>query len=223
MIEIIPAVMPRSKSDLEEKISLVAEHVSLVQIDVMDGKLTPARSWPYFSSDEMGFEAIASGEEAMPYWEKVDFEIDLMVEKPEEVIEKWILAGASRIIFHIEAKHNFEKIVELTKGRVDLGVALNPSSHTDLIDATLEDVQFVQFMGIDRIGFQGEKFNESVIDKVRDFHNAHPEIVISIDGGVGLDYAKALVDAGATRLVSGSTIFNSNNPSGAIAKLKSLV
>lgn len=146
-----------------------------------------------------------------------------MVENPEEVIEKWILAGAARIIFHIEAKHDFEKIVLLCKGRVDLGVALNPSTHTDLIDGYLEDIQFVQFMGIDRIGFQGEKFNESVIDKVREFHNNHPEIILSVDGGVGFDYAKALVEAGVTRLVSGSTIFNSNNPSGAIEKLKNLV
>lgn len=68
MIEVIPAVMPRSKSDLEEKIGQVAEHVGMVQIDVMDGKLTPARSWPYFSSDEMGFEAMASGAEGFPYW-----------------------------------------------------------------------------------------------------------------------------------------------------------
>ncbi len=75
---------------------------------------------------------------------------------------------------------------------------------TDSILEYLEDINFVQFMGIPVLGVQSAVMDERVIDKIRDFHNNHPEVIISIDGGVTLGNAHALIEAGAKRLVSGS-------------------
>ena len=78
-------------------------------------------------------------------------------------------------------------------------------------------------MGIDKIGFQGQPFDERVLENVRKIRKAHPEMPISIDGSVNFDTAKSLVDAGATRLVSGSAILEADDFTQAIAQLENLV
>lgn len=223
MIEIIPAIMPKSEADLEDKVGLVAGRVSTVQLDIMDGRFVPSRTWPHYSSDRASFEALLSEEEGLPYWDQVDFEIDLMVDKPEEAVEDWVVAGASRIVAHIESTKHMNAVADICRGRVELGIALNIDTPTDAIDPYLEDAKFVQFMGIRTIGLQGEPFDDRVVDKIRAFHNNHPEIVIAVDGGVSLENAKLLVEAGAKRLVSGSGIFASGNPAEAVKQFRDLL
>jgi ribulose-phosphate 3-epimerase len=105
---------------------------------------------------------------------------------------------------------------------VELGIALGLNTPITDITGYLEDIDFVQFMGIAQIGYQGEAFDERVLDRIREFHNAHPEVIISVDGGVNFDTAHLLAQAGAKRLVSGSAILKSANPAQAIAHLKKL-
>jgi len=222
MIEIIPAVMPQSFEDLSHKIGTVSPYTKLVQIDVMDGKFVRSRSWPYFSSDRKSFDSLLHEDLGLPYWDEVDFEIDLMVAKPEEVVEDWIVAGASRLIIHIESTKNMPDVISQIAGRAEIGIALSPNTPIDDVLPFLEDVQFVQFMGIDTIGLQGQPFDERVVDKIREFHNAHPEIVISIDGGVTLENGHLLKEAGVSRFVSGSAIFESGDPGQVIDDFKNL-
>jgi ribulose-phosphate 3-epimerase len=111
MIEIIPAVMPSSYDDLEDKLAAVAPHVKLVQIDIMDGVFVRSKSWPYLG-DTASFEALLHEDAGMPFWEKLDFEVDLMVTHPETVIDDWITAGASRIIIHVESTNKIPDIVK---------------------------------------------------------------------------------------------------------------
>ena len=82
MSEIIPAIIPKSFSDLTEKLSLVTGLAPFVQIDVLDGKFTPERSWPNISAPDADFVKIIREEEEFPYWEEIDFEVDLMVADP---------------------------------------------------------------------------------------------------------------------------------------------
>src|SRR3989338_5739203 len=122
MIEIIPAIMPKNYDDLAEKLGIFAGVVPLVQIDIMDGKFVQNRTWPYNPGDQH-FVKICAEEEGMPEWETIDFEVDLMIQNPEEVIGKWITAGARRIIVHYEGMQNFEKIREMVpKGVIELGL-----------------------------------------------------------------------------------------------------
>ena len=104
MVEIIPAIMPTSFADLEEKLSFVAGLTPLVQIDVMDGRLTSKKTWPYiFTELDKNFGSILREEEGFPFWNDVDFEVDLMVKEPEKIWRDWVTLGAKRIIFHIES------------------------------------------------------------------------------------------------------------------------
>ena len=78
-------------------------------------------------------------------------------------------------------------------------------------------------MGIEKIGFQGQEFSEKVIDKIKELKKRKSEIIISVDGGVDLKNAPALIEAGATRLVSGSAILKSDNIKKTIEQFKELL
>ena len=211
--EIIPAIIAKDFRDLEEKLGQMIGRVSLVQIDVCDGKFTPKPSWPYQKNGiDPKIESIVKEEEGFPFWEEIDFEAHLMVDDPENVIDAWILCGAKRIIFHIESKGDARSIIsELKERGVEAGIALEIDTPIDAIEPYVDEIDLVQFMGIDRIGFQGEEFDDRVIEKVRKFRDAYPHIPISVDGGVSLETEPLLLEAGATRLVVGSALFKSDD------------
>ena len=222
MVEIIPAIMPKDYEHLDEMMSLFVNVVPMVQLDIMDGKFVPARTWPY--PRDAHFDAIVAEEEGMPRWEEIDFEADLMVENPELAVPKWVNAGARRIIVHVESMVDFEKIrASVPVGLIELGLAINTNTPLSAIEPYLERIDFVQCMGIARIGFQGEAFDERVIENVRALRAKYPDLPISIDGSVNFGTARALADSGATRLVSGSAILEADDFVGAIAEMKNLV
>lgn len=218
-IEIIPAVLPKDFFELEEKIGLVKDFVKTVQIDVCDGQFTPQPTWPYRKHDDF-FERIIHEEDGLPGWEKLNFEIDLMANKPEEKIEDWVQAGATRIILHAESKGDLADAIEKMSGRVEIGLALNVETPVSVIDPFKDKIQVVQLMGIDSIGFQHQPFDVKVIQKIKEVKAAYPGLVVSVDGGVSLETAPQLLEAGAERLVAGSAIFGSDNYIEAIANFK---
>jgi len=204
MAEIIPAIIPKNFDDLREKVFLVKDYASLIQVDITDGVFAQSKSWPFFG----GVKEKLSG----------NFEFDLMVKNPEETLSDWIDLGAKRIVVHIESTNRLEEIIRELKGRIEIGVAFNINTPFDKI---LEDADFVQLMGIEKIGFQGEKFSEKVFDKIKKLRKFKSDVIISIDGGVNLENAQKLIEAGANRLVVGSAIFESDNVEETINKLKS--
>ena len=103
----------------------------------------------------------------------------------------------------------------------ELGLALNIQTPNDEIEPWLSRFNFVQFMGIETIGYQGEPFSLKVIPKIQDLRKKHSEVIISVDGGVNFLSAPLLVKAGANRLVAGSAIWESDDVKGTIEKLKS--
>ncbi len=223
MIEIIPAIMPKNYDDLKEKMGLFSGVVPLVQIDIMDGKFVPNRTWPYNPGDQH-FEKISQEEEGMPEWETIYFEADLMVQNPEEAVGQWVAAGAGRIIVHSEGVNDFNKIRDMVpKGVIELGIALNSSTPLSSIEPYLDHIDFVQCMGIAEIGFQGEPFDERVLEQIRSLRMFRPDMPISVDGAVNFETAEMLVKAGATRLVSGSAILKSGDVSSAVESLRDLV
>lgn len=230
MIEIIPAIIPKSFQDLQQKMSLVTGFVPLVQVDVVDGVFVPSKSWPYQKGEphtDPDFAHIISEQTPFPFWEELDFEVDLMVSNPEAAAEQWILAGAKRLIVHLEsvpgavsdpsvAKKVFSNIKKSlpTKDSVlyiEIGVAINPETPNSALEPIMEYVDFVQFMGIAKIGFQGQPFDERVLEKVSALRAALPNVTISVDGSVNEETAPRLVDVGVNRLVIGSAIFESEN------------
>lgn len=232
MVEVIPAVMPENYEDLLKKLRCVRGVVSCIQIDVMDGKFVPSVSWPYDSQGKDQFTLMVRGGDMLPFWDEVDYEIDLMVEKPEEVIKDWVALGARRIIVHISSTTHLRGIIDLLEKRygeagdlegvapVELGVALRTEDSFSDIEPFVHDIDVVQYMGIKKIGYQGQPFDEKVISKIMGLREECPHLIISVDGGVSIETAPLLIKAGASRLVSGSTIFNSRDVRETIFKLK---
>lgn len=207
-VKIIPAIMPKDYEDLVSKSALLRHKVDWVQIDVMDGNYTRSVSWPYDKSHH--FSEILNQEEGLPFWEDFDYELDLMVKNPGEEAFKWVDAGASRIILHLKTLDgvNIENLIdELKNLNVEVGIALLPNEDYSLIESIIDKIDFIQFMGIEKVGFQNQDFAVEVLDNIKDFRAKYPEKIISIDGAVDLSTAKKLVDAGANRLISGSFIF----------------
>lgn len=231
MIEVIPAIIPKDFEDLKEKMSQVSRLVPLVQVDVMDGRLTPEASWPYLNSPDPDFEDIKKEEGEFPFWQKLDFEVDLMVKEPERVWFDWITAGAKRAIFHFESTEDIGALLKDFREKLpkkdsalytELGLAIDIDTPNEEIYPFVPELDFVQFMGIAKIGFQGEPFDERVIEKIKSFKQNFSEKTVSVDGGVSLESAPSLVEAGAGRLVSGSAIFESGDVEETIAKFKGL-
>lgn len=232
MVEIIPAIIPKSFADLKEKMSLVSELVPIAQIDVMDGIFVTSKSWPHMRNPDPDFTAILKEENGFPFWETIDFEVDLMVSNPEQVWQNWLLAGAKRIIIHAESSKNLRGLFDVIKKKLpsedsllytEVGVALNIDTPNEQIYPLLSSVDFVQFMGIAKIGFQGEPFDERVIAKIADLRGKYPNATISIDGGVNKENAVKLVKAGVNRLVVGSALFGSENISEELMNFQSLI
>lgn len=222
-MEIIPAIMPKDFEEITMKAELVCDFVRTIQIDIMDGNLTHPVSWPYFTGQEESFEKIASGEIGLPFWKKVDYEADLMIRNPEEDFGEWVNAGFHRVIIHIESTEKFRNILEEWKGVVEIGAAINIDTGNDALFPLIEDgIDFVQFMGVAAIGYQGNPFDNRVIGKVESLRKTYPNIIISVDGGVTLENAPILLKAGANRLVAGSAIFHSENMEMVIKEFKKI-
>ncbi len=231
MTEIIPAIMPESFDDLKAKMREVADIVGIVQIDVMDGIFVPPTTWPYRSGQGIDLENILNGSEDMPFWKELEFEVDMMVTDQEEEVSRWIRAGARRVIGHVEAMEDIERFIKTAKDATvpkdsplsaEIGLAVGSETSVDGILPFIEEVDLIQLMGIKRIGYQGEEFDERVVEKVSQVRKISPGTPISVDGGVDEDSAPILIEAGADRLVSGSMIFKAENKGEAVKKLLSL-
>ncbi len=218
-IEIIPAVLPKDFAELEEKIELVKGFVKTVQIDVCDGQFVPNATWPY-RKDDQSFAKIVGEEEGLPGWETLNYEFDLMVNRPEEIVEDWIRAGASRIILHAESKGDLAGAFSKLAGAVEIGLALSIETPLEKVVPYLESLQFIQLMGIDNLGFQHQQFDDKVIARVAEVKSRFPDLKVSVDGGVSLESAPKLIQAGADRLVIGSAIFGSENAIDAVQEFK---
>ncbi len=226
--------MPDAYEDLLAKASRVRSLVPLAQIDVMDGAFVKSKSWPYSEGGtrkEPHFVALMAQDEGLPFWEDLDYEIDLMIGEPEKHIDEWLPLGASRLIFHIESikdldlfwSHDMWKEGARDIGGekvVQLGLAINPDTSLDTILPFMEKIDFVQCMGISRIGYQGQPFDERVLGHINQLRVKYPNMPISVDGGVNVETAGLLKQAGATRLVAGSAIFGAEDIPEAIELLK---
>lgn len=221
MIEIIPSLPATSFEELETKIEKVRGLVKTFQIDVCDGVFVDAVSWPLHAEDSARYQRIVRGEERLPFSEDFRFEADLMIHHPEQMLSDLIRAGFSRMLIHIEAEQDFPACIAIAKD-VELGIALSIGTDISLIEKYLPFITVVQFMGIAKIGSQGQPFDPRVLTMIRETKERYPNVIIEVDGAVNMDTAPQLIAAGATRLAPGSYVLSSENPKIAIETLQSL-
>ncbi|OHA99530.1 MAG: hypothetical protein A3E59_01870 [Candidatus Zambryskibacteria bacterium RIFCSPHIGHO2_12_FULL_39_47] len=223
MTKVVPAIIPQTRRQLTEEIKKVSGFADLVQIDISDGLFTPIKTWPYNGRDQDFFEKLKKGEEGWPEWDKVDFEIHLMVRNPEDVVADWIKTGVVALVVHIESTNHFQKVVGTCRlASVSLGVAIKPSTNIDLITPLITQVDFIQVMGNDHLGKHGMELDFKAVELIKSLRKLYPERTIAIDIGVNTDTVETLVSAGANKLISGSEILDADNPKEVYKYFKSI-
>lgn len=214
---IVPAIIPTSKQDLDEKLARLHGLCEEVQVDIVDGVFAGPASWPYVADPGEPNRMLKDGE-LLPKAGEFHLEIDLMSADPESVAGAWIGLGASRLTIHSESTRFMPRFLEsartlyghepgFTSGLLSLGLSLGIETNLALIEPYLDKVEYVQFMGIRKIGHQGEPFDARVLPKIAAFRKRYPRIEVQVDGGVTYENAPKLLDAGVGRLVVGSALW----------------
>ena len=211
-MNVIPAVIPESRKHLEETLALVFSFAQDVQIDITDGVFVPNTSFPY--NDNTSISTLE------PLLKERSFELDLMINKPEEAIDEWLLLNPSRVVMHIESTKAISKCIQKVKDTgTSIGLSLNNDTNLSVLDPYYDEIDFVQVMGIAQIGKQGESFDERVLERITAIRNNHPECEVSVDGSVNKETIVRLREVGATRFVAGSAILKADNPKEAFEEL----
>ena len=222
---IIPAVLPTSRAELDQTLARLApvEGITTIQLDVVDGVFAEPASWPYARQETW----------ELPLIERFRYEIDLMVQRPEEVLARFITLGASRITLHVESARSIATIVTdfkrrygheagFTSGLLSFGLAFSIGTDTAPYGACIKEVDYVQFMGIATIGKQDQPFDERVVQKIRRFRREYPSVPLQVDGAVSLLTVPKLLTAGVSRLVVGSALVRASDISAALARFEAL-
>ena len=203
-IQISPSILSADFSQLGNEIKRLEEGgADMIHVDVMDGHFVPNLT--------IGPPVI----EALKKHSSMIFDVHLMISPVHNYIEAYSNAGADIITIHPEAtedlKLSISKIKELKK---KAGVSLNPKTKIDTILNVLDEIDLVLIMSVNP-GFGGQKFMPEVLTKIKELKKIQIEknlnFDIEIDGGINFDNSKIAIDAGANILVSGTTIFKSNN------------
>ena len=206
-IEIVPAILETSFTAIEQRIKTVSGFADWVQIDLCDGIYIPQKTW---LPNDTFIEKI--NEEGMPGWEDVDFEFDLMVQDYKKYIEYAKDLGAARIVCHLDTIENVRIASEICRG-YDIAFGLSCGS-IDVLKVAIEEVlvDYIQVMGIETIGLQGQGFSECKLEYIKAIANILKEqneerVIIQVDGGMTDESIKACKDAGASRFAVGSYLF----------------
>ncbi len=170
---IIPAVLPKDAQDLVDKVLELPQEVPIFHLDVLESDV-----WAPVSKD---------------------FEVHLMVDFPEEFVDRWIDRGARRIVVHKLGN----KILE-ARSKAELGLAVEMHVPLEEVFQDIYQADFVQMMSIAEIGEQGHPFDEKVFDRIREVRNKFPDKLITVDGGVSLENYQILREMGVSRLIVGS-------------------
>jgi ribulose-phosphate 3-epimerase len=203
-IQISPSILSADFSQLGNEIKRLEEGgADMIHVDVMDGHFVPNLT--------IGPPVI----KALRKQCSIKFDVHLMISPVHKYIEAYADAGADIITIHPEATDNLEESISKIRSlNKKVGVSLNPESKVNLISNYLEKIDLVLVMSVNP-GFGGQKFMPEVLDKVKELKEIKSKkdmnFDIEIDGGINFDNCQSAIRAGANILVSGTTVFKSNN------------
>lgn len=210
---IAPSLLSANFLRLEEEIGMVNKsEADWLHLDIMDGLFVPNISF--------GFPVL----EHIKKISEKPMDVHLMIVDPDRYIERFRKAGADIITVHYESCPHLHRTVQIIKNTgAKAGVVLNPHTPVSILNDILQDLDLVLLMSVNP-GFGGQKFIPHVYQKAlllkTRIRDEGLKVLIEVDGGVDLNNARPLVDAGVDILVAGNTVFASENPMETISRLK---
>lgn len=210
---VAPSILAADFANLQKEITMINDSsADWIHVDIMDGVFVPNIS--------MGLPVV----QAVKKHARKPLDVHLMIVQPERYLEDFRKAGADVLTVHIEASTHLHRTIQHIKSLgAKAGVALNPHTPVSSLSEVLEDIDLVCLMSVNP-GFGGQKFIPNTYQKIRELSKMitakNAQVSIEIDGGVNMENAQPLLDAGATVLVAGNFVFSSVDPKGTIAQLK---
>ena len=210
-IKIAPSVLSADFARLGEELASIAT-ADYVHYDVMDGHFVPNLTF--------GLDILRATKAATD----LPVDVHLMITNPDEMVEKYLDAGADLVSFHYEATAHAHRLVGLIKDRgAKASVALNPATPVSMLEPIIDDLDMVLVMTVNP-GFGGQRFIESSLRKLRrlrrmcDEHGVSP--LVEVDGGISAANAAEVTGAGANVLVAGSAVFGASDRATAISGIR---
>ncbi|HXO88570.1 MAG TPA: ribulose-phosphate 3-epimerase [Candidatus Acidoferrales bacterium] len=214
-IEIAPSILASNFAKLGDDVRAVEQGgADVIHVDVMDGHFVPNIS--------IGVPVVVSLHKAT----RLPLDVHLMIERPEEYVERFAKAGASRILIHQEATVHLDRALTLIReSGAQAGVAINPATPVAMLTDVLDKVDTVLVMSVNP-GFGGQKFIPGAIEKIRQLNQWRTRyngaFRIGVDGGVDAENVAELARAGANTFVAGTSIFHTPDPAAAVRNLRKL-
>jgi ribulose-phosphate 3-epimerase len=212
---VAPSILAADFTRLADEFAMVnASEADWFHLDVMDGRFVPNITFGMFIV------------EAMKKMAQKPLDVHLMIVEPERYVEGFRKAGADVISVHYEACPHLHRVLQQIRASgAKAGVALNPHTPVHLLEDLLADIDLVCMMSVNP-GFGGQKFIYQTLPRIRKLKEmieiSNADILIEVDGGVGLQNAESLLQAGANVLVAGNSVFGAPDPSSVIRQLKAI-
>src|SRR5271170_1532210 len=193
-IEIAPSILASNFARLGDEIrSVEAGGAEVIHVDVMDGHFVPNIS--------IGIPVVASLRKAT----RLPLDVHLMIERPEEYVEEFVRAGASRVLVHQEATVHLDRVLAMIREQgAEAGAVINPATPVVMLSDVLHSVDTVLVMSVNP-GFGGQKFIANAYEKIRQLNQMRARynaaFRIEVDGGVESENIEALAQAGANTFV----------------------